>query len=95
MAKIQHFCKIVTVITCVFSVKSQTNRDDDRQWADGDITGFCKKVCNEECTMCHGHMSMLSKFYPDTCISEIPDPLLWRDSKSYEKCYWLIYKSVR
>ena len=52
MAQIQHFCKTIVVITCVFSTTSQTNRDDDRQWADGDIAGFCKKVCNEECTMC-------------------------------------------
>ena len=52
MVQIHHICKAIVLITCVFSVKSQTNQNDERQWADGDITGFCKRVCNEECTMC-------------------------------------------
>ena len=52
MAQAQHFCKAIVLITCIFYVKSQTKQNDERQWADGDITGFCKKVCNEECTQC-------------------------------------------
>ena len=44
---------------------------------------------------CLGHVSLLSEFYPDNKIQEIPDPINWRDSKSYDKCYWLVYKSVR
>ena len=43
----------------------------------------------------HENVKMLSEYYPDKELPEIPDPMLWRDSKSYEKCYWLIYKSVR
>ena len=44
---------------------------------------------------CLGHVTLMSDFYPDNKIPEIPDPLHWRDSKSYDKCYWLVYKSVR
>lgn len=44
---------------------------------------------------CLGHVTLMSEFYPDNKIPEIPDPLHWRDSKSYDKCYWLVYKSVR
>ena len=41
------------------------------------------------------HVTPLARLYPDTELAEIPDPLKWRDSKSYDKCYWLVYKCVR
>ena len=42
-----------------------------------------------------GHVTPLARLHPDTELAEIPDPLKWRDSKSYDKCYWLVYKCVR
>ena len=40
-------------------------------------------------------VKMLADFYPDCHLTEITDPLHDRDAKSYEKSYWLLYKSVR
>ena len=40
-------------------------------------------------------VKMLADFYPDFHLTEISDPLHDRDAKSYEKSYWLVYKSVR
>ena len=40
-------------------------------------------------------VKMLADFYPDFHLTEINDPLHERDGKSYEKSYWLVYKSVR
>ena len=40
-------------------------------------------------------VKMLADFYPDIDLTEISDPLHERDGRSYEKCYWLVYKSVR
>ena len=49
----------------------------------------------ESCNFSQKHVKMMSDFYPGTQIKEIPDPFHWKDPKSYEKCYWLVYKSVR
>ena len=56
------------------------------------LTALADMVQDAECL---GHVTLMSEFYPDNKIPEIPDPLHWRDSKSYEKCYWIVYKSVR
>ena len=37
---------------------------------------------------------MLADYHPDSPM-EIPDPISNSDPKSYEKCYWMVYKAVR
>ena len=54
------------------------------------LTALADLVQDVEC-----HVTLMSEFYPDNKIPELPDPLHWRDSQSYDKCYWLVYKSVR
>lgn len=39
-------------------------------------------------------LQMLADYHPDSPI-EIPDPISNSDPKSYEKCYWMVYKAVR
>ena len=56
------------------------------------LTALRDLVQNDTCL---GHVTLMSEHYPDKEIPEIPDPLHWRDAKSYDKCYWLVYKSVR
>ncbi|XP_023347326.1 low molecular weight phosphotyrosine protein phosphatase [Eurytemora carolleeae] len=44
---------------------------------------------------CEEKLGLLGDFYPSPGI-QIPDPALFTDDpKGYEKCYWLVYKSVK
>ena len=40
------------------------------------------------------NLQMLADYHPDS-LMEIPDPISNSDPKSYEKCYWMVYKAVR
>ena len=40
------------------------------------------------------NLQMLAEYHPDG-PDEISDPISHSDPKSYEKCYWMVYKAVR
>ena len=40
------------------------------------------------------NLQMMAEYHPES-LSEIPDPITLSDHKSYEICYWMVYKAVR
>ena len=52
MVLTQHINPTVFLMICLLPVISRSSFEADRQWADGDISSFCNKVCDEECTFC-------------------------------------------
>lgn len=52
MVQLHQLFQFIVLTICLISVQSQTNLEYDRQWVEEDVTQFCERVCNEECTAC-------------------------------------------
>ena len=67
-----------------------------------DVRNVGMILCSESRTLeymktnyqCEDRLALLGAYHPNKGI-EIPDPLHFKDQKGYDKCYWLVYKSIK